>query len=186
MPRIPMIIACCLFFLPPGRAAAQSRREGDFFIGYSFENSNASVLNLNGSRPNWQGWEASLEGKLVASFGMVADFSSHYGSQTYTQTAPSPANVNVTGRETEILFGPRVSVPLGKVQIFGELEGGLGHVRTNTFGSDVSWATAVGGGIDLRLATLVAWRFQGDYVSTHVFHAPQDDVRLSTGIVLRF
>ena len=45
---------------------------------------------------------------------------------------------------------------------------------------------ALGGGVDYRILRPVAWRFQGDYVSTHFFSAQQNNVRLSTGIVFRF
>ena len=52
--------------------------------------------------------------------------------------------------------------------------------------SDTSFAAASGGGLDYRIIRPIAWRFQGDYVSTHFFSTYQTNVRLSTGIVLRF
>jgi hypothetical protein len=33
---------------------------------------------------------------------------------------------------------------------------------------------------------VLAWRFQADYVHTHLFAIPQDNLRFSTGIVLRY
>ncbi len=56
----------------------------------------------------------------------------------------------------------------------------------NGIGTDFSFATALGGGLDYKIIKPVAWRFQGDYVRTSFFGGTQDNVRISTGIVLRF
>jgi hypothetical protein len=47
-------------------------------------------------------------------------------------------------------------------------------------------ATALGGGIDYRLVKLVALRLEGDYITTRFFNTTQNNIRLSTGVVLRF
>jgi hypothetical protein len=93
-------------------------------------------------------------------------------------------NANVT--EKNYLFGPRLSVPVGRFRPFGEAMFGAGHVNANSAGSDTSFATALGGGIDYRLFRLVGWRFQGDYVQTRFFGTHQNNVRLSTGLVIHF
>jgi hypothetical protein len=59
-------------------------------------------------------------------------------------------------------------------------------VNANLAGSDTNFTTAIGGGLDYRIIRPVAWRFQGDYVQTRFFSATQNNVRVSTGIVLRF
>ncbi len=184
-----VIIASMLFMLA-GLAVAQVPTAGNVFVGYSFENASSSALNLDLSRPNLQGWEASLEGKVFPLLGIVADFTGHYGSEGfafYPPGGPGPINVNVTGHEEEVLFGPRFSVPVRRFRPFAELEFGIGHINTTGgYGSDTSFATAVGGGLDYRIIRPVAWRFEGDYVSTRFFHTSQNNVRLSTGIVFRF
>jgi hypothetical protein len=86
----------------------------------------------------------------------------------------------------EALFGPRFSASFGRFRPFGEFEFGVGHVRANGFAADTSFATALGGGLDYRILGPIAWRFQGDYVSTHLFGVHQNNVRLSTGVVIRF
>lgn len=170
-----------------GLAAAQIPTAGNVFVGYSFQNTSASALNLISSRANLQGWEASLEGKLVPFLGVVADFSGHYGSESFPEATPGgPASVNVSAHEEEVLFGPRVSISVGKFRPFAEAEVGVGHVNTNGFGSDTSFATAIGGGLDYRIIRPIAWRLQGDYVYTRFFSTTQNDFRLSTGIVFRF
>ena len=171
-------------------ASAQIPASGNVFFGYSFENTNSSTLNLDLSRPNLQGWEASLEGKIFPHLGIVTDFSNHYGSQTFVELTPAgPVPVKVTGHELEVLFGPRISIPVGKFTPFGEFMVGVAHINTGGTipgPSNTSFATALGGGIDYRLIRLVALRVEGDYVRTQFFHTSQNNLRLSTGIVIRF
>jgi opacity protein-like surface antigen len=171
-----------------GLAAAQIPTSGNVFVGYSFENSSSSTLNQDLSRPNLQGWEASLEGKIVPFLGVVADFSGHYGSQSSTVATPGGlVSETITGHETEVLFGPRVSVSLGKFRPFAEAEVGVARIsNSNGFGSDTSFASAFGGGLDYRIFRPLAWRIQGDYVGTRFFDTTQSNLRLSTGIVIRF
>jgi hypothetical protein len=171
-----------------GLARAQVPTSGNVFFGYSYYNTNLSSID----RANTNGWELSVEGKVIPWVGIVADFDSHYGSQNFA-FCPGPAvgppcvvfNASVT--ERNFLFGPRGSVSVGRIRPFAEALFGGAHVSVNNGGgSDTSFATALGGGIDYKIIRPVAWRFQGDYVQTRFFGATQNNVRLSTGIVLRF
>jgi hypothetical protein len=47
-------------------------------------------------------------------------------------------------------------------------------------------ASGFGGGVDIKIAPIIGWRFQGDYIHTHFADNSQGHGRLSTGIVLRF
>ncbi len=173
-----------------GLGAAQVPTSGNVFFGYSYYNTDLSSID----RANTNGWEASLEGKVLPFLGIVADFDSHYGSQNFPAgnvpgPCPSigcPVSFNANVAEHNFLFGPRVSVPVGKFRPFAEAMFGVGHVNANAAGSDTSFATALGGGLDYRLIRLVAWRIQGDYVETRFFGTHQNNVRLSTGIVIHF
>lgn len=162
------------------------------FFGYSFENTSSTAIG-DVTRANLQGWEGSLEGKLVPWVGLVTDFSGHYGTQNFTEPTPGgPTNISLTGHEYDVLFGPRVSIPVGKFTPFGEFMVGVAHISTTgnaptgTFFSNTSVATAVGGGIDYRLVRLVALRVEGDYIATRFYSTTQNDLRVSTGIVFRF
>jgi len=183
-------IAISLFLLA-SLAHAQIPTSGNIFFGYSFENASSSALD-NIDRPNLQGWEGSLEGKLAPFFGIVTDFSGHYGSQSYVVPTPNGLEtLRITGHEYEVLFGPRVSVPIGKITPFGEFMVGLAHISTGGSGvagspSNTSFATAVGGGIDYKIFRPVALRVEGDYIRTNFFSTSQNNIRLSTGIVIRF
>jgi hypothetical protein len=171
-----------------GLSAAQS---GNVFFGYSYYN--ADLPSLAANNVNMNGWEATLEGRVVPHLSFVADFSSHYGSQTLAPTTcPGPLpclqppynSVNLA--VYNVMFGPRVYASIGRFRPFAEVMVGAGHVNANLAGSDTSFATAIGGGLDYRIIRPVAWRFQGDYVETRFFGTTQNNVRFSTGIVLRF
>jgi len=75
---------------------------------------------------------------------------------------------------------------VGRFRPFVEGLFGGAHVNANGGGSDTSFATALGGGLDYKIIRPLAWRFQGDYVQTRFFGTTQSNVRLSTGIVFRF
>jgi opacity protein-like surface antigen len=185
------ILIASTLLLSAALASAQGSSSGNIFAGYSFENASTSALE-NPTRPNLQGWEASLEGKLAPWIGLVTDFSGHYGPHTYPEVTPyGPINIAANGDEYEALFGPRVSIPVGKCTPFAEVMVGIGHVDTRGISPGVhasgnSFATAVGGGLDYRILRIVALRVEGDYLRTNFFSTSQNDIRLSTGIVLRF
>ncbi len=168
---------------------AQVPTSGNVFFGYSYLS--APDVSSN-TRNSFNGWEGSLEGKVFPFIGIVGDFSGHYGSQDIQSGAatcaigvtcsPSHASISVQN----YLFGPRVSVSVGKFRPFAQALFGGAHINENGFGSDTSFATALGGGLDYKIIRPLAWRFQGDYVQTRFFGTTQNNVRISTGIVLRF
>jgi len=171
-------------------ASAQVPTSGNIFVGYSYERTTWSGLGTGQSGPNLNGWEASLEGKVLPHVGIVTDFGSHYGSQTFIAETPGGLfNAEVTGHQWEILFGPRVSVAVGKFRPFAEAMFGVGHIHNGGDFFDTgntSFAEALGGGLDYHLVHLLALRFEADYLHTHFFDTTQNNVRLSTGIVFRF
>lgn len=171
-----------LVFMVAEIAAAQIPTSGNIFFGYSYYNTS-----VNGSRNNLNGWEGSVEGKVLPFIGIVADFDGHYGSQDFTACNGFDCVIfNTDVRQQNYLFGPRASVSVGKFRPFAELLIGASHADAHLIGSDTSFATAVGGGLDYELIKLLAWRFQGDYIHSNLFNSSQNNLRLSTGIVLRF
>jgi hypothetical protein len=170
-------------------ASAQIPTSGNLFAGYSYYNTN-----LGAQRQSLNGWEGSLEGKLfpVPFLSVVADFSANYGSAKLVNPAATCAmgvvcpTSGVSTHVDNFLLGPRVAASVGKYRLFAEGVFGFGHVNTNGFGSDTSFASGAGGGLDYKLFRLLAWRFQGDYIHTKLFNQPQNNLRLSTGIVVHF
>ncbi len=183
MKKIGFIVLSLILFATVASAQIPS---GNVFFGYSYYNTD---LSSNVNRTSANGWEASVEGKIIPFLGVVADLDGHYGSQNFTSVCAFGGACSVSGSFSEYnyLFGPRVSVSVAKLRPFAEVLVGAGHVSVNNgFGTDTSFAAAIGGGIDYKLIRGLAWRLQGDYVKTHLLGATQNNARISTGIVLRF
>jgi hypothetical protein len=171
---------------------------GNIYAGYSYLRADLSSPSANSfNNTNLNGWNASGEVKLLPWIGGVADFGGNYGESTFTPSCevilPCPAPFQAKVRVNTYLFGPRVSISLGKIRPFAEVLVGAGQIHgrgsSGTFNlstSDTALATAVGGGLDYKLIPFLAWRLQGDYLHTRFFNTHQNNFRLSTGIVLRF
>lgn len=156
--------------------------KGNAFIGYSYLNADTGL-----GRQSVNGWNASLEGKIFPFVGLVGDFSGHYGGSQCTASMP-PACSKIPGTVNTFLFGLRVSASAVGVRPFVHALFGGVHEKTggSVIASDTAFATAIGGGLDFRLAPVLGWRVQGDYLQTRLFNNTQNNVRLSTGVVLRF
>jgi len=108
-------------------------------------------------------------------------------------------NVNgasLDGGITTFLLGPRLNLRKFDYFIpFAEFLLGGAHVGPHMTGADSqsAFAIAAGGGVDIALTRNIAWRFaEIDYLMTNFSgpsvggNARQDNLRLGTGIVLRF
>ncbi len=155
-----------MIFLMSLTARAQDKVE--LFGGYSFERYNSPPsVNLNG-------WEVSGQYKFVNFLGVVGDLDAHYGS---------PSQVDF--RAVSFMAGPQVSFP-ARISPFVHVLVGVGHIRIAGV-TDNAFSTAIGGGIDARIAPRFSWRiFQADDVVTRFFGGTQHNARISTGIVFRF
>lgn len=181
-----------------GFAQAQIPTSGSIFIGYSYAAgevfAHASGFGTISHSTGMNGWEGSVEGKLLPWVGIVADLGQTFGSHAVAAcvgslVAPQCSNLNLDSKRFTALFGPRVSVSIGKFTPFAHALVGVGHVSDTASGfsdSDTSLATAVGGGLDYKLIKGLAWRLQGDELHTRFFGAGQNNFRFSTGIVFRF
>ncbi len=159
-------LALILLAISPVLHAQAVLPKANVFLGYSYNH-----FSSNGFSDSLNGWELSGEGQVFPFLGIVGDYSSHFGDNKL--------------HEQNFLFGPRASVTVGRVTPFAQLLIGGAHINVNP-GSDTSFATAVGGGVDWRLRGPLAWRFQGDYLHTSFFGSAQNNVRFSTGLVFRF
>jgi hypothetical protein len=122
------------------------------FVGYSFMSAD-----VPGSvqRETLNGWEASLEGKVLPFLGIVADGSGYYGTKA-RPVCPSTPNVScspVGGSSFNALFGPRVSMSAHGIRPFAHVLVGLGAI--SGVGSDISFASAFGGGVDFKIAPII-------------------------------
>ena len=170
-----------ILLLLPTAALAQIPTRGNVFFGYSYGSADFS----SNGRTNLNGWNGSLEGKVLPWIGFVVDFSGLYGSQDVSAVSAFKVNTNLNS----VVLGPRVSVPVGKFTPFAEALFGASHIHDSASGfseSDTSFATALGGGIDYRLIHGIGLRMQADMLQTRFFSSTQNNFRLSTGIALHF
>jgi hypothetical protein len=164
VPKIAAVtLLCCML---AGFGYAQVPTSGNVFFGYSYLSSQV----VPGNSINLNGWNGSLEGKIFPFVGIVADLDGHYGSGL---------------SQHDFVFGPRISASVGRLRPFAHALVGVSHIGGNG-SSDTSFADALGGGLDYRLARIVGLRIQVDDLQTRSFSNTQNNFRLSTGLVLRF
>jgi opacity protein-like surface antigen len=172
-------------------ATGQIPKTGNAFFGYSYSQGQVLSDGASGSI-NTNGWEGSVEGKLLPWLGVVADLDWHYGDRTLSCTK-SPTCTSgvalVTGSRHNFLIGPRASTSIGRYTPFVQVLIGA-SIQTNsgagTTASDTSFATAFGGGVDYKVLKGVALRGQIDSIHASLFGRSGNDVRVSTGVVFKF
>jgi len=156
--RIPLahrsiiMVAAVILFVPP--LVAQT--VGNLYAGYSFLSNDLHIAKLIGEagtptasgRGNLNGWNVSAEVKVFRWIGAVADFDGSYGSVPITGFSSFIFNPP-THSDTSFysyLFGPRVSVELGKFRPFAEALFGVAYqnVHVDEFQptTDTHFATA--------------------------------------------
>jgi hypothetical protein len=176
-------LAVLLTLALAGTAAAQIPTKGNVFFGYSYLDSD-----LSGNRASVNGWNGSLEGKVFPFVGIVADLSGYYGSQNFPVSCGSFGTgcaVSAKANMHSVVFGPRVSVPIGKFTPFGEALFGVSHISGSATGfsdSNTSFADAFGGGLDYRIVHGLSFRVEGDLLETRFFSNTQQNFRLSAGL----
>jgi Outer membrane protein beta-barrel domain len=164
-------------------AVAQVPTSGNVYFGYSLNHGTVDPLADTGTL---NGWEASLEGRVLPHIGLVAEVSQQFGSLFFL-----PINDNVDVRTEQFLFGPRLSFRAGPVRPFVHVLVGVGHAHEiNHFAgyedSDTAFANTFGGGVDYRLAGPLNWRVELESLNTNFFGDWQHNTRFSTGIAVHF
>ena len=184
------LFSCAVIFLSfLILSSAKMFGQVELFGGYSYLHESASSTNANG-------WEASLSAHLLGPLGAEMDFSNHYG------ISPASAFPNYVPEFTE-MYGPRFTfLRLPRVHLYAHALFGTVHgVRDQTsilppqsqFGTPVTlvrqaaFGMAYGGGIDVQ-ATRHVWirLIQADYMRVQFSGNPQNDTRISAGLVFRF
>ncbi|HET7441157.1 MAG TPA: hypothetical protein VFJ47_07645 [Terriglobales bacterium] len=159
-------------------AAAQEGSNGkaEIFGGYQYTKFDGG-LNANG-------FNGAVTGNLNRWFGVTADFSGAYGSQSGVDT-----------KTYTYTFGPQVSMTSGKITPFAHaLFGGVHEsASANVLGTTVSASTSgfafmMGGGVDAKMGRSLGLRLiQFDWMSLHANSVTDNNnMRISTGLVLHF
>jgi opacity protein-like surface antigen len=164
------ICLVCLTFLP---VMAQDISKAEVFGGYSWAGG------------NFHGWNASVTGNVTRRFGVVADFSGHYGSEL-------DGSIRIKQDAHSFLFGPRYSFRGKRLSPFVYALFGLTRYQESATisgqklsGSDTGFSSALGVGLDVRVNNRVAVRaFQIDYFRPNFFGEAHNRGRLAFGVVL--
>ena len=164
-------------------AVAQVPTSGNVYFGYSL---NHGTVDPAADTGTLNGWEASVEGRVLPYIGLVTDVAQQFDTVTFF---PGPFPIDV--RTEQFLFGPRASVRVGPFRPYAHFLIGAAHVheRNRIVGfqdSDTSFAYAVGGGVDYRLMGPLNWRLQLESLNTNFFGDWQHNTRFSTGLAFQF
>jgi hypothetical protein len=165
-----------IFILTSSSPAALAQvPKGDAFVGYSRVGNDAFYPNVG----SLNGWEAAVHFKIKPLLGIEGDMA-HYGLGADSSVP----------RTTTLMGGPRITVGLVGIHIFGHgLVGGEHSSNGDNVPpiSETAFAYALGGGLDVPLLPFFAWRIQGDRISApSLSPAGSTQARFTTGIVLRF
>jgi hypothetical protein len=170
-----LFLACCPIL------NAQKRQfpiAAEAWGGYSYLRFEATKFGFNQDL-NLNGWNGGLSlPDLYRGFGVAADISGHY--------TPELLQYN-------FLIGPQYSFELKGLRLSGH--GLIGKARTrlrqpgttNLEPSDLHKAFAFGGDVDIPLGSRFSFRaIQADYMISNAFVGSQYNLRLSTGLIVRF
>jgi outer membrane protein OmpA-like peptidoglycan-associated protein len=176
----------------PAAASAKDEAPGRQLPRYEL-GAGYSYVNFNPGSPfpsnNNNGVSGSFVYNASPYLGLVAEFSGYNIGSNVNGTGTNP-NWNTW------LFGPRLNLRRFDYFVpFVEFLAGGAHGDAQLTGttSQNAFALAAGGGVDIVFSKHVAWRFaQIDYLMTNFSganlagSARQDNLRLGTGIVVRF
>jgi hypothetical protein len=83
--------------------------------------------------------------------------------------------------------GVRIKQPLKRFEPWGHVVVGGIHMQPQTAaGGRSTFAFELGGGVDWRWRTGLAWRVQGDWVRSQLYQESQNNFQIATGIVFIF
>lgn len=169
----------------PARAQ-ETAPKVDVFVGYSYLQANPGVNGVDSF--HLHGGSASIAYNYRSWLSGVADFGGY--------TNGNVLNTGNSGTLSTYLFGPRVSYRhFRKVTPFGQVLFGVAHANADSFnsaGTQNAFAMTAGGGLNYKLFDHFAIRpVQAEYLLTRfgvgtTGTQTQNNVRLSTGFVLRF
>lgn len=210
-PRRTLAVGCSVFLvlafvlMSVGALAQSETPKAEIFAGFSFmrldDEGASALLPTDVSLKRWYpGWNAELQINANRWFGIVADFSGHYGTPL---SGTGVAGLDIPSVHFyNFLFGPVVTYRGERFQPFVHALFGVNRasvsdsVFTPGGGSDSAFAIALGGGLDVKLSRHVAFRLiQMDLLRTN--HDPcgflggpgcgfddhQNNLRFSTGLV---
>ncbi len=174
------VVAILLVFVAVGAFAqtnepAQAPSRVELFGGYTYQRLNSA----SGGGAGLNGWAADMQTNVKRSFALATSFSGAYGNQL-------GADLHLY----TFLAGPRFVHRTERANFFAHALLGGARLSASAAGvgdNSTSFATALGGGVDVKLTRRMAVRvFETDYLLTRLAGNTQNNFRLSSGIVVRF
>ncbi len=168
------VIASVLLFAS-SLATAQEITRYDIFGGYSYMRFDSPTIGF-ANQSNTNGWNVNGAVNIGDSFSAVADVSGNYGDKLTLY---------------HFMIGPRYSWRFEKSRIFAEALFGKAQDSVNipqptrSGFESVGRSFAGGVGYDWDINHRFSYRVvEVDYLNTHTFGVTQNNVRVSTGIVI--
>jgi outer membrane protein OmpA-like peptidoglycan-associated protein/opacity protein-like surface antigen len=179
----------------------------EWFLGYSFWR--ALPTSTNNRIAYLHGGSTSLAYNFNHWLGLAADFAGFNNTRLTLSTPTGSETIDANGSAYTFMAGPRVSYRhYERITPFAQALFGGAHASPVTashcgndpsctpLASDIAFAAMFGAGLDIKITHHIAWRaIEADYLLTR-FKDPsstngqdrgwQNNVRLSSGIVLRF
>jgi hypothetical protein len=197
--RLPLVLSLLSTIALASELVAQSETPRyELFAGYSYSRLADSSSSIGGT--NFNGWNASLTRNINRWFGVVADVSGHYSSNSFAEGFFFTNSASLLAYR----FGPKFA-RRGRITPFAQAF--VGGARLDREGIDFpgrsgqpaqrttnGFAITTGGGLDVRTTDSLAVRVvQAEYS----FHGVSDTIgpsvvgniqglRVSVGIVFRF
>jgi len=168
-----MVAAVLLMLVCAPSLWCQETPQVEIFGGYSYLNADTNNL-ASPSRQSANGWEASVSGNFNKWFALEGDFSGYYKTESVDTAVLLPElgvpAVNLNVHDYGYSGGPRFNF---RPMFFHALVGGdhlTGSVSIPSVGSGSasqdSFAAALGGGVEWKVAPHWAVRGSADYVLT--------------------
>jgi hypothetical protein len=158
-------------------AMAAEGSPAEVFGGYQLFH--LDTQGATGVKTAYSGWDGAFQYNINGRFGLVGDVSGNYG----TPFAGAPSFNSYT-----FVFGPSVSFRGEKTKPFVHALFGANRMSSSGV-SESSFATALGGGVDVKVKPALWLRLgQFDYLytnhgATFGFNGHQNNFRYSTGVV---
>lgn len=172
-----LMLAAVLFVVSlPAKAQSQDYPTAEIFGGYSYLNT--KLIN----RDSLHGWGFSAAYNLGPQWGLVSEFSGHYGNGSLPGTTTT-----IDLKKHTFLFGPRFSARTDHGTAFAHVLLGGANSKVSGIDAGTGFALAVGGGFDANISKSVAIRVvQVDYLPDHSFGSWTHNFRAQAGIVFKF
>jgi opacity protein-like surface antigen len=192
-----IVFSLLIIFSAAASALAQESSKVEVFGGYSYLRADWSL----GANRDLRGWNASINYNLNKILGVKADFSGHStdGAIRFSPLTDGSAKIDISN--FTFLFGPQFSyrknekvVPFAHVLLGGSrrkvFSGPIAIPGVPVFNLDstnTAFTAAFGGGLDIKLTNRLAFRLvQADYLLSRFNGWTQNNLRIGTGLVVRF